>query len=296
MAAIQAEPGASIGLAAPSKTAAAVPARLAFIDNIRWTMIVLVLSMHASDTYSPFGNWYFTDRRPITFATTLSFAVYQTFLQAFFMGLLFFISGYFAAPSFDRKGFAGFLRERFVRLGMPTLLYMLLVGPLTQYFLSRTWGGGGFVHQWLTHLADGEWLAETGPMWFCAALLAFSFAYGLIRASGFAITRRFVLSDRALATFVATAALATFAIRVVLPENVSILNMHFGDFPQYVMMFAAGILARREAWLDRLGPAFARRWSLVPLLCSVVVFVALVFLGGALHCFLFILGILHVDV
>ena len=37
--------------------------RLLFIDNIRWTMIVLVLSMHACDTYSPFGNWYYVDRQ-----------------------------------------------------------------------------------------------------------------------------------------------------------------------------------------------------------------------------------------
>src|ERR1700737_1074150 len=38
------------------------PRRMLFIDNIRWTMILLVLSMHATDTYSPFGNWYYTDR------------------------------------------------------------------------------------------------------------------------------------------------------------------------------------------------------------------------------------------
>lgn len=39
--------------------------RLQFIDNLRWVMILLVLSMHAADTYSPLGNWYFVDRRPI---------------------------------------------------------------------------------------------------------------------------------------------------------------------------------------------------------------------------------------
>jgi hypothetical protein len=30
--------------------------RLLFIDNVRWTMIILVISMHAADTYSPFGR------------------------------------------------------------------------------------------------------------------------------------------------------------------------------------------------------------------------------------------------
>src|SRR5580704_18968324 len=78
--------------------------RLAYIDNIRWTMIILVLSMHASDTYSPFGNWYFTDRGQAAMGTILTFGIYQSFLQAFFMALLFFISGYFATSSLDRKG------------------------------------------------------------------------------------------------------------------------------------------------------------------------------------------------
>lgn len=36
--------------------------RLVFLDNIRWTVVILVLTMHASDTYSPFGNWYYTAR------------------------------------------------------------------------------------------------------------------------------------------------------------------------------------------------------------------------------------------
>jgi hypothetical protein len=59
------------------------PDRLLFIDNIRWSMIILVLSMHASDTYSPFGNWYYVDRQPAGLGTELFFGIYQSFLQAF---------------------------------------------------------------------------------------------------------------------------------------------------------------------------------------------------------------------
>jgi hypothetical protein len=68
--------------------------RLFYIDNIRSTIIILVLSMHACDTYSPFGSWYFTDRAPTGAATTLTFGIYQSFLQAFFMSFLFSLSGY----------------------------------------------------------------------------------------------------------------------------------------------------------------------------------------------------------
>ncbi|MGA7809270.1 acyltransferase family protein, partial [Bradyrhizobium sp.] len=168
------------GAAAETHRAARVP----FIDNVRWSMIILVLSMHACDTYSPFGNWYYVDRRPAGFGAELFFGTYQSFLQAFFMALLFFIAGYFSAAAYDRKGFAKFVRDRCLRLGLPTLLYMLVIGPLTQYFLSRTWGSGGFAHQWLVHLKNSAWLSETGPMWFCAALLVFSVIYGLIRLTG----------------------------------------------------------------------------------------------------------------
>ena len=163
----------AMGVAANVEGGAPRSPRLLFIDNIRWSMIILVLSMHACDTYSPFGNWYYVDRPPSGLATNLFFGVYQSFLQAFFMAALFFIAGYFSAAAFDRKRFSTFARDRFFRLGLPTLLYMLVIGPLTQYFLSWTWGSGGFAHQWWLHLKDGEWLSETGPMWFCAALLAF---------------------------------------------------------------------------------------------------------------------------
>src|SRR5882757_4933280 len=149
----------SLGTSAATVNAHRAP-RLLFIDNVRWTMIILVLSMHAVDTYSPFGNWYYTDRPPRTgLSTALLFGSYQSFLQAFFMALLFFVAAFFAAPSYDRKGFGPFARERCIRLGVPTLLYVVIIGPLTQYFLSRTWGTGGFWHQWLVHLRDAQLLS-----------------------------------------------------------------------------------------------------------------------------------------
>src|SRR6185437_2040954 len=113
------------------RLAASMKTRLYFIDNIRWSMIILVLSMHASDTYSPFGNWYYTDRQHLSLGGRVFFATYQSYLQGFFMALLFFISAYFAPASCDRKGAAHYVRDRFVRLMVPTLLYIIAIGPLT---------------------------------------------------------------------------------------------------------------------------------------------------------------------
>lgn len=292
--ALQSSPALQSTVVAP-KDVAARP-RLLFVDNIRAAMILLVLSMHACDTYSPFGNWYFTDREPTALPTVIFFGAYQSFLQAFFMALLFFVSGYFAAPALDRKGSARFIRDRAYRLGIPTLLYMLVIGPLTQYFLSHTWGSGGFAHQWLVHLNDGEWLSETGPMWFCAALLAFSIAYAGSNPpleGGSKIAKRFsgrrhadaiaLPRNRDIALFLVAMALATFLVRIFVPENVSIVNMHFGDFAQYVLMFGAGITAFRGRWLERFPERQALCWSLCAIGLSVPLFALLVAAGGALH-------------
>ena len=154
---------------------AVAPARLVFIDNLRWLMIVLVITMHAAVTYSNMGRWYYNEKAQLGLASRLFFTTYQVWLQAFFMGFLFFIAGYFVPPAFDRKGPARFLRDRAVRLGIPSLLYMFLIGPATIYYLLGVKKPGySFANFW-AHYAVGPSIREggTGPMWFCIALLIF---------------------------------------------------------------------------------------------------------------------------
>ena len=230
--------------------------RLLFVDNLRWSMIILVLSMHACDTYSPFGNWYYTDRPPLSHGERVFFATYQNFLQGFFMALLFFVAATFTPASYDRKGAKAYLRDRFVRLMVPTLIYIFGVGPLTEYYISRTWtGGGGFIHQWLEHATDGEWMSGTGPMWFCAVLFGFSaiytgvrFAWDRLRIGRFTVPPR--PSPKASLVVILVMAVATFVVRMVIRGDTSILNVHPGDLPQYAVMFTAGILAGRGKWLE----------------------------------------------
>lgn len=274
-----------IPIAAGTEAASEAPStvRLAFIDNIRWSMIILVISMHACDTYSPFGNWYYVDRQPASLGTKLVFGIYQSFLQAFFMAMLFFIAGHFSTAAYDRKGFARFVRDRSVRLGLPTLLYMFAIGPLTQYFLSGTWGSGGFVHQWLVHLFDGEWLSESGPMWFCVALLAFSILYALLRRTGWTEPAIALQSGVAVSAFVAAMAAATFLVRVGIKQDVAVLNMHPGDFPQYILMYAAGTLSYRGNWLVALPARRGLSWAALALMAAIPLLAVLIAFGGALQ-------------
>jgi fucose 4-O-acetylase-like acetyltransferase len=262
--------------------------RVLFIDNLRWTMIILVISMHAADTYSPLGNWYFEDRRPLSAAALLTFAAWQMYLQSFFMGLLFFIAGYFAPASLDRKGPLQFVRERTFRLGLPVLFYMFVLGPITEYFCAHSWTSTeptSFANEWIKHLRNGEFLRENGPLWFCLALLIFSLVYAVLRTSRPRVDGR--LKDCQppntikLAGFAIVMASLTFFVRLMMPSGTSLLNMHLGDFPQYILLFGAGILAARGRWLLKLSSSSAIRWLMIVLPAGFVAWFITLRAGGA---------------
>ena len=125
---------------------------------------------HLAVTYSGFGSWYYNERSHLDIISTVWFAFYLSLQQGYFMGLLFMIAGYFAAGSYDRKGFSQFVGERFKRLVIPALIYMVVITPFI-----------GIAE--LGHKLDGfniyGFLSGTGVMWFAVALFIFSLVYGL---------------------------------------------------------------------------------------------------------------------
>jgi len=270
-------------------TAARRP-RLLYIDNLRWAMIVLVISMHAADTYSRLGNWYYVDRKPLSTASLLTFAAWQMYLQSFFMGLLFFIAGFFVPTSFDRKGASRFVRDRAYRLGLPVLFYMFLLGPVTEYFCAHSWNSTAptsFLNEWVKHIRNGQFLQENGPLWFCLALLIFSLGYVAWRAlrpslDAGSLGRRAPNLAAPLA-FAFLMAGATFVVRLVLPSGYSFLNMHLGDFPQYILLFCAGVAAAREQWLGKLILSSGVRWLAIVLPVGFAAWLGILRAGGRVH-------------
>src|SRR5262249_20605495 len=240
--------------------------RLLFIDNLRSTMIVLVVSMHAADTYSPVGRWYYTERPALSMGAAFFLVTWQVFLQSFFMGLLFFFAGYFTPSAFDKKGSARFIKDRAFRLGLPVLFYMFVLGPLTEYYVAHSWRSARpstFAEQWLLHIRNGEFLSGSGPLWFCAALLIFCIVYLLARnvlpgAHSSSVER--LPGNRGLLAFALAMGLLTFAVRTVAPGGTVILNLQLADFPQYILLFVAGILAYRGEWLLRFPYQRGVRW------------------------------------
>lgn len=235
--------------------------RLAWIDNLRTLMIVLVVNMHACVTYSHVGSWYRMEDPEPAMPSKIVFLFWQGHLQAFFMGLLFFLAGVFAQRSLERRGAMAFLRERATRLGLPSLLFMLLIQPFMLFVLL------GYPHVanrpslavlFGGYITSGKILSGSGPMWFALALLGFSAVLAGVRTGRPSITTpessaRPAPGAWTLLGFGAVLVVGTFLVRLVQPIGTNVLNFQLCFFPQYLAAFAVGVAAGKQGWLDALA-------------------------------------------
>jgi glucans biosynthesis protein C len=241
---------------------AATPAvRLAWVDNLRTAMILLVVNMHACVTYGHVGSWYRMEGPDPPMSAKIVFLFWQGHMQAFFMGLLFFVAGMFAQHSLERRGPGAFLRERARRLGLPSLFYMLVIHPFMIYVLlgrPQVPDQPSLVALYGNYVASGRVFSGNGPMWFALALLFFCAALAGRRTW----TPRTGLTNEAsprapsslaLASFAGAVVLITFGVRILQPCGTSVLNFQLSFFTQYVAAFAVGVAAGRRGWLEALA-------------------------------------------
>ena len=221
-----------------------------YIDCLRSVMIALVVLHHAAITYGASGGWFYHELSPSAALSSKILTLSAGTNQAYSMGFLFLLAGYFTPGSLERKGYARFLSDRFLRLGLPLLAFGLILGPLTVAMVTAA-EGNGF---WSTFV----WRWDPGPLWFVQALLMFSLAYCAWRAWFGAPLTTTQRAPRPVPNYgwwllsavgVGTAALA---IRQVVPTGVNVIGLQLGYFASYIFLFSLGIAAWRHDWLRQL--------------------------------------------
>ena len=235
----------------------ASPVRLQWVDHVRTFMIVLVVNLHSCVTASHVGDWYVLAEPEPPMAVKIWFILWQGHLQAFFMGLLFFVSAYFTAGSLARRGPGGFARERLARLGLPALFYMLVIHPFILLALNPWNHDFGPPTAFYAHyIISGRFLGSSGPLWFAVALLLFC----LVLAAGQSVlgtSRSTSISNapsgKSLLGFALALGLGTFVVRLVQPIGTNVLNLQLCFFVQYIAWFLAGLHAARHGWLVSLA-------------------------------------------
>ncbi|GEM_PF-2337949 len=102
--------------------------RIDFLDNLRTFIIFLVLVLHAGLPFTtpPFAGWVHDEQ-----AKSSIMGFWVIFLEGpFLMSTMFFIAGYFILPSLAKKGTSKFLKDKFIRLGIPFLFGAIIISPI----------------------------------------------------------------------------------------------------------------------------------------------------------------------
>jgi glucan biosynthesis protein C len=195
------------------------------------------------------------------------------------MGLMFFMSGYFVPSSLKRKGEGRFVVERLKRLGIPALLFILIIGPGIVY--SLYWSNTSLISYYAGYIGDPT-RYESGPLWFAIALLIFTMVYLVLKDHVPVISNR-SFGNRELFGLAIVMAIGSFLIRLVFPIGSAVWNMQIPFFFQYVVLFALGIMARQNGWLEDLPKRTSKVWKYLTIFLAVLAWPVLMAAGGALE-------------
>ena len=224
-------------------------------------MTALVILHHTAITYGAIGGWFWHEIEPSGSLSSQLLILFCATNQAYFMGFFFLLAGYFTPASLERKGYARFIGDRFLQLGLPLLAFGFVLGPLTEAMVTFAEGHGfwsTFVWLW-NYKVFGN-----GPLWFVQALLIFSVAYcawRVVFGAQLAESQR-VPTPVPGGGWWQVSALATgcaaLAIRQFVPTGKNVIGLQIGYFATYVVLFAVGIAAWRYDWLRQLNWKNAR--------------------------------------
>lgn len=165
--------------------------RYHYLDNIRSIIIVCVVLFHGILSYSLICPWWYVlDPQPIR-----NSLIVILFLDTIMMPALFFLSGLFTWPSYERKGGYQFLAGKFKRLMIPFLLCTFLFSPIMPFVrlslraISSSGESTGFLSFWIDffknslHVHSSAVASSTemaiNQYWFLLLLFLFFSAFSL---------------------------------------------------------------------------------------------------------------------
>lgn len=242
--------------------------RLYYLDNLKVFLIFLVILHHAGQAYGATGGaWPYAYPGERVELLRLFFV----FNASFFMGLFFFISGYFFPGSFDRAGARKFVADKLLRFGIPLLFAAYVMMPLIEYvkylhYTSHIPFTDFYIQHWLSlapNTAPRRSHFHLGHLWFLEHLFFYSLLYAAIRT----FKQRFLPSMAMTATrrvhlyvilfYILALGIMSHLVRTAwgFPLNrwiafLGFIQMEPAHLPQYLSLLILGILACRWSFLD----------------------------------------------
>jgi glucan biosynthesis protein C len=255
-----------------------------FFDSVRNLAMLSVVLYHAVAAYSTVTpHWSVHD------GSSAIADMVREFFDVFMMPAFFFLAGYFTLPSLYRQGVWKFLTGKFKRIGVPWLLAIFIIIPISIYFTRAKYNPNlarqSFWQYWMTYLSDFGTLRigilgmdRTNQMhfWFLSLLLAFFLVFVLFHVikekldgSSGAFGIREPASHGtilwALSVTVALTSLVSFVVILLTPylswlTVALLLQFQPINLALYIASFYLGVSAYSRQWFA--GNEFPQRLSL----------------------------------
>jgi glucan biosynthesis protein C len=254
-----------------------------YLDHLRASLVILVVLHHLALVYGAVSPFYYQEPpfdQPTAFMALSSFVLLN---QSWFMGALFLLAGYFTPGSIDRRGPGSFLMARSIRLGIPILVFIFVLGPISSigfFLMPASLTGITQGPTWSTYPR----LLGLGPMWFVAMLLIFDFGYAAWRVLAKGRPARSARRSSfpgylTIAAFTVALALVSYLTRMVVPLGQYVhLFVEFLSFPtvaylpQYLAFFVLGVVACRRDWLASLPDSTGAAGFAAAIVAAVLLF------------------------
>jgi peptidoglycan/LPS O-acetylase OafA/YrhL len=275
-----------------ANTRASKPDRIDYVDAVRVILILLVVAHHSVESYVTASP----PEVPLPDPPLVRGGIFLWVNAAFFMGLFFFLGGYFIPGAFDRKGAATFLSDRALRLGVPLVIGTILIVPLAgwshvaldpglppvsywTYLIQDFFGHSGKPDYWPQ---SERWPAfNFGHLWFLEHLLIYAVLYAAVRVimpPDDGKRWREPPSHLAIVAYAVLLAAATFIVRIWYPQNRWIAFLHFiqmepAHLPQYASLFVIGLFAGPRRWLETMPTRRGLMWLAIGAGLALLVYV-----------------------
>ena len=221
------------------------------LDNLRSFLTGLVIFHHTAIVYGGVGGWEF---KSLCFpAASLALNAFNAINQTFFMGIFFFLSGHFTRQSMSRgsRSKADLIRSRLLRLGVPTLLYTLLVDPTLKALVllfdpmremkaDRTIVGDVYGIYW------SQLRGVRGPVWYMAMAMVFDLLTVMVFPAQFGDLLKWLCASQSKPLLIPTLwvanILTSFMLRLAYPVGriFTLLNLRPAFLPHYIMAYVWG--------------------------------------------------------
>jgi surface polysaccharide O-acyltransferase-like enzyme len=226
------------------------------VDNLKVTLVTGVIVAHVTAAWTANENWVL-DEPPVRDPLLTLLMLASLVGVLFAMPLFFLIAGSFTPRSLTRKGTRRYLADRTLRLGVPLVVYLLVLAPVVEWADP---GSAGWDQGFAAFVGYIWWHPAPGPLWFLWVLLLLSIGHAVIRAVR---PRRPTAPTPMLVGYLLAAGvlltIASYTVRLWVPlGEEAVQDLFVGQAPAWVTGFALGVLGAERGWFERIPPATSR--------------------------------------